>query len=129
MKAALIAGCLGFLAFQVAALFDPLRAMLSVFLPWQRVVVVGAWCAFLSITALLGGRKTAARYRWPAGICIALFGAAFAIVHFPTGRYGPMPVIRNQYLLGVVEMAAIWLTAALVSHWMAPETSQKGRHD
>lgn len=129
MKTTLIAALLGFGAFQILSWFDPLRTMLSVFLPWQRIAVVGAWCALLSVVGVLGGRMAAARYRWRPEFFILLFGIAFACVHFPSGRYGPRLIIPHEYLVGIVEMAAIWTSSALIAHWITSRNSPEARRE
>jgi len=123
MKGAVLAALLGGLSYQVVALFEPLKSTLSIFTPWERVLVIGGWCAFLSAMAVAGGRYTARRKGWRAELAIVLFGVAFAFVHFPSGRFHPVPPVPAEYALGVTEMAMCWIPAALVAHWLTPNKS------
>ena len=116
MKAATIAGLLAFLASQLLALFEPLRAALAIFAPWQRVFIVGGWCALVGAVTLLGGRDTARRKGWSSELCITMIGILAALMHFPSARFPPAPFVPREYIFGVLMLAACWLPAALIAH-------------
>jgi hypothetical protein len=125
MKAAALAALLGGVTYQFLALLDPLKSTLSIFMPWERTIVIGSWCAFIGAMTLAGGRYTARFKGWRAEFGIVLIGVASALVHFPRGRLHQEPPVTYEYAIGVVEMALCWIPAALIAHWLIPNNSLK----
>jgi hypothetical protein len=120
-----LAAFLSSFIFEVLARFDPLKSTLSVFFPWERVVVVGIWCALLGVISLIAGRQTAEYRGWRAELCIGLVGVGLGAAHFPSLWHRP-PLPLNypyEYTIGVAEMTICWTVGSLIAHWLMPNIS------